>query len=148
MADSLDVFSLELLFGAVEQYAQIVAVHAKLPADFVAVALVEKDGVEQGAIAGSQVEQNLPDLVFDLAGGHDIQGAGSPSGQFGRALDVERVAAPRGAVVLHEHVAANGIHKGAEALGLAQAAIFPENREDPRKGFLAHVFDCVQGLES
>jgi hypothetical protein len=45
-------------------------------------------------------------------------------------------------------VVANGIHEGAEALGLAQAAISLQNREDPRESFLAHVFDCVQGLES
>jgi hypothetical protein len=50
--------------------------------------------------------------------------------------------------VLHEHVVANGIHEGAEPFRLAQAAISPQNREDPRKSFLAHVFDCVQGLES
>ena len=50
--------------------------------------------------------------------------------------------------MLHEHVVANGIHEGAKAFGLAQAAISSENREDPGKGFLAHVLDCVQGLES
>jgi hypothetical protein len=42
---------------------------------------------------------------------------------------------------------ANGVYERAQALRLAQAAVLAKNREDPRKGLLAHIFDCVQGLE-
>jgi hypothetical protein len=43
---------------------------------------------------------------------------------------------------------ADGVHKRAEALGLAQAAIFPQYREDAGECFLAHVFNRLRGLES
>jgi hypothetical protein len=50
--------------------------------------------------------------------------------------------------MLHENVIANGIHEGAEAFGLAQSTVLAQDREYPRECFLAHVFDCMQGLES
>jgi hypothetical protein len=49
--------------------------------------------------------------------------------------------------VLKENVVADGIDEGAEAFGLAQGAWLAEPGENPGKGLLAHVLDCVGGLE-
>ena len=110
-----------------EQHAEVVAVYAELAADFVAVALVEEDGVEQGAVAGGQVEQDLADFVFDLAGGDDVKGAGAAGYGLGMAFDVERIAAAGGAVVFEQNVIADGVDEGAQALRIAQAAVAPED---------------------
>jgi hypothetical protein len=42
---------------------------------------------------------------------------------------------------------ANGVYERAEALRLAQTAVLAKDRENPCKGLLAHIFDCMQGLE-
>ena len=46
--------------------------------------------------------------------------------------------------MLKKHMVADHIHKGAEALRLAQA-VLAQNREDPGKGLLAHIFDGLRG---
>jgi hypothetical protein len=147
-ADAADVLRLELLLGAVQQNAEIVAIDSELAADLVAVAFVQKNSVEQGAVARGQVEQNLADLVLDLAGRNDIQGACASRLWFWAAFLVQRIVSAGSAVVLQKYMIANGVDKGAKALGLAQAAVPPENRKDACECFLAHVFDCVQGLET
>ena len=48
--------------------------------------------------------------------------------------------------MLKKHVVANHIHKGAEALRLAQAAVLAQDGEDTGKGLLAHVFDGLRGV--
>jgi hypothetical protein len=48
--------------------------------------------------------------------------------------------------MLKKHMVANRIHKCAEALRLAQAAVLAQNREDPGEGLLAHVLDGMRGL--
>jgi hypothetical protein len=50
--------------------------------------------------------------------------------------------------MFHEHMIANRIDKGAEALGLAQATVFAQDREDTRECLLTHVFDGLRRPES
>jgi hypothetical protein len=50
--------------------------------------------------------------------------------------------------MFHEHVIADRINKGAEALGLAQATVSTQDCEDTRECFLTHVLNCLEGLES
>ena len=50
--------------------------------------------------------------------------------------------------MFHEHMIADRINKGAEALGLAQAAVSIQDCEDTRECFLTHVFNRLEGLES
>ena len=49
--------------------------------------------------------------------------------------------------MLEKHVIADGIHKGSQAFGLAQSAIFAQHREDAGKGLLAHIFDGLGRVE-
>ena len=130
-----------------EQHPQIVAIHAKLPADFVAVAFIEKHSLEQGPVAGIEFQQNRADFVLDLPGSHDFQRVGALVGQLGPALHIERLAAAGSAVLLKEHSVADCIHKGAQALGLAQPAVLAQNREDAGKGLLTHILDRLWRLK-
>jgi len=77
VSHSLHVFALEFLLGAMEQHPKIVAVHAKRPANFVAVALIKKNSFQQGSVSRLKVEQDFPDFVLDLQGGHNLQSIGA-----------------------------------------------------------------------
>jgi hypothetical protein len=77
VSDSLHVFDLEFLLGAMEQHPKIVAVYSKLPADFVAVALIEKNGFQQGSVSRLKAEQDFPDFLPDLPGSHYLQRIGA-----------------------------------------------------------------------
>ncbi len=141
------VFGLEMLFGAKEQDAQVVGVDTKFTANFVTVALIEKDGLQESAIAGGHIGENFADFVLQLTSRDDVMGAGTGRGQLRLVLGVEGLAAVRRAVVLEENVVADGIDESAEAFGLAQSAFLAEGGEDAGKGLLAHVFDGLPGLK-
>ena len=148
-ADALDVFGLEFLLGAVEEDAEIFAVHIKFLTDFVAVALVEKDGFEEGAVAERQAEKNFADFLFDLAGRDDVEGVSAGGGQLRPAFYVQRlVVGAGGAVVLGENVIAYRIDESSEAFRLAEAAVFAKDGENAGKGLLADVFNGLRGLEA
>ena len=151
IAEALNVLRLEFLLGPMQQNPQIVAFHAKLPADFVAIALVKKDSLQQQPVARGQVKQNLPDFILDLPGdlpgNHHLQRIGAIGQQLGLSFHIQRLAAAGGAVMLKQHVIANLINKGAEALRLAQAAVLAQYRQDTGQGLLSHILDGLRGLE-
>ena len=69
-----------------QQDSEIVAIHAKLAANIVAIALVEKDSLQQGAIVVAQIFEDLEYLfagLFRLDGIQDgsagATGSGAPS---------------------------------------------------------------------
>ena len=121
-SEALDILVFEFLLGPVEQHAQILPVYAELPADLIAIALIEKHCLQQQPVARGKFEQNLPDLVLDLPGSRDVQGIWARSRRFGPALLIERLAAAGGAKMLKKHIVANRVDKGSEALRLTQAS--------------------------
>jgi xanthine/CO dehydrogenase XdhC/CoxF family maturation factor len=60
-----------------EEDAEVVAVDAEVAADLVSVALVEEDGLEQGAVSGCDVEEDGANLVLDLVCDGEVEGASS-----------------------------------------------------------------------
>ena len=49
--------------------------------------------------------------------------------------------------MLGEHVVANHIDEGSEALRPAQASVLAQNREDPCEGLLTDIFDGMRGAK-
>ncbi len=141
------VLNLEFLLGAMKQHTQVFALDAKLPANFIAIALVEKYRLQQRAVPLRQLQQDLPNFLFDLPRRDDIQRIRSRRNRFGRTFCVKRLTSARRTVLLKEHMVADGIHKRAKTLRLPQSTIPSQNGKHPRKGLLAYIFNCVGRLQ-
>ncbi len=142
------VLGLEFLLGAMEENAEVAAIDAEFPADLIAVTFFEEDGLEQGAVARSNVEEDGADLVLDLMGDGEVEGAGGAGRQLGLSVGVEGDGSAGGAIVLLKDVGADGIDECAEAFGLAETSFLAEDGEDADECLLTDVFDGVLGLEA
>ena len=50
--------------------------------------------------------------------------------------------------MLKQHVVAESIHEGAEALGLTDTALAAQGGEDAHEGFLAHILNGLRRMQA
>jgi hypothetical protein len=124
-SNPLYIFGLEVLLGSKQQYAEILPVDAEFPADLVAVALVKENRLQQVAIPGRHIHQDLPHLGPKLLSRNVPQGVDSRGRRFRLALVVERFAAGRRPVMLKKDVVAYRVHKGTQPVWLPKHAPLP-----------------------
>lgn len=146
--DALKKLRLKVLPGAEEEDAEVVGVNAELAADLAAVALLNKDGLQKGAVARRHAREDFADLRLELAGENLIEDGRAAGGKGRFFRFIEQAVAGGSAVVLQQHVVADGVDKGAEALGIAKRPVAAEGDEDAGKGLLTDVFDGVGRLET
>jgi hypothetical protein len=135
----LEIRRLKCLLGTVQQNSQILTVDAEVAADFILVALFDKDFAQQPAVTLGKLLQDRFDFFFGLLGDKRAQKIEFESREAVLVLVVERGIAPARSVVFEQDVVADGIHKRTQALGLKNFSIAQGN-EEAREGFLAYIF--------
>jgi hypothetical protein len=141
------ISSTKLCFGAIEQNAQIITVHAKLPAYLVLIALFQEYSLEQISILSIQFIENGADLFAGFGGD---QVAVKVYGAIGgvRGVVLQGIFALAGAVMLQKDKVADGIDKGAEPFSAADALFGAQSPENPEKCLLLHIVDQFGRTES
>ena len=139
----------ELLFGTMEQDAQVVARDAEFAADFIFVAFFEEDGAQDLLVLFGQTAQHLAHQIPDfLAGGKSFRVGGLIFiyGLAGKAL--QRFIARTRAIGLVQNVVANRADEGAQALGATNSISGTDCGQDPGEGFLADIIDLFRREEA
>ena len=129
----------EMGFRPMDQHSKVAAIDLQVAADVVLVALVEEQPLEQELLAlGKALQRGVDCLALLGSDQAEIRGRAR------RCLVVvlfERCCAGIGALHLEQHVVADAVDKGAEALRAGQPAFLLQRREHPHEGFLAGVLD-------
>ena len=126
-----------------QQDAQILAIDAKIAADFIFVALLQKDFTQNPPVALGHLLENLANFLGHFMG---IENSGKVHGKGWNlvliVIRLQGIEAHVGAVVLEQNVVANRIHKGAQTLGMKNLPR-SEGRIKSGKSFLTDIFDSV-----
>jgi hypothetical protein len=134
-------------FGAVEEDAEIVTVHAELAADLVLILLLEKDRLEELAVTRCELFERSPDLARTFCRDEVAFEIDEPVWWILLML-LGGLGAGGIPKVLEHHVVADTVDEGAEALRMMKTILGAESTKETGEGLLLNIFDDFRRTEA
>src|SRR5262245_55203175 len=124
---------------AMEQHAQIVTGDVEFGAELLPAGLVEEDGAQYLPVRLRQLVEHAADLQREVLRDQVVEDARAGGARVGV---LRHLLEPRAlAHLLEEHVVADGVDEGAQALGLADAFLRADDAQNAQERLLTDVVD-------
>jgi hypothetical protein len=130
-----------------QQNADVVPRDADFAAHIVFLPLFQEDCSQNGAVARRQSFKHLAHYPARVIGDNATQGVWFASSETIRGLIIEGLHSTGGAKMLRQHVIANGVDQGPQALGIADAALASQQLQATGEGLLLHILDGLSGSQ-
>ena len=128
-----------------QENADVVPRDADFTAHVVFLSLFKEDCSQDGAVARRQGFEHLADYPACVFGNYATQGVWFAGNEAIRGLIIEGFHSTGRAKMLRQHVIANGVDQGSQALGIPDATLASQQVQAAGEGLLPHVLDGLSG---